>query len=44
MRDGKEPGFYYTPFNAEAFGETVSHFENLKGGKIREIVEVEPKI
>jgi hypothetical protein len=44
MRDGKEHGFYYTPFNAEAFGEAVSYFESLKAGKIKEIAEVSPKI
>jgi len=44
MRDGKEHGFYYTPFNAEAFGETVSYFESLKTGKIKEIEEVYPRV
>lgn len=44
MRDGKEHGFYYTPFNAEVFGEAVSYFESLRAGRIKEIVEVEPKI
>ena len=41
--DGKEHSYYYTPFNAEAFGETVSYFERLKEGKIKEIIEVEPR-
>ncbi len=44
MKDGREHGFYYTPFNAEAFGEAVSHFENLKKEKIKEIAEVLPKV
>ena len=44
MKDGREMNFYYTPFNAEAFGETVSYFEGLKEGKIREIEDVQPKI
>lgn len=43
MRDGREHSFYYTLFNAEAFGETVSYFESLKTGKIKEIADVEPK-
>lgn len=42
--DGKEHSYYYTPFNAEAFGETVSYFESLKTGKIKEIAEVVSKI
>ncbi|MDA8387143.1 MAG: HD domain-containing protein [Nitrospiraceae bacterium] len=44
MQDGKELSSYYTPFNAEAFGETVSYFEGLKTGKIKGIEEVRPKI
>ncbi|MDA8163043.1 MAG: HD domain-containing protein [Desulfobacteraceae bacterium] len=44
MQDGKELSTYYTPFNAEVFGETVSHLEGLKTGKIQEIEEVRPKI
>ena len=44
MQDGKELSTYYTPFNAEVFGETVSYFEGLKTGKIQEIEEVRPKI
>ncbi|MDA8091529.1 MAG: HD domain-containing protein [Nitrospiraceae bacterium] len=44
MRDGRENSFYYTPFNVEAFGETVSYFEGLKAGKIKEIEDVQPKI
>ena len=44
MRDDKEHCFYFTPFNAEVFGETVSYFESLKAGKIREIVEVLPRV
>ena len=44
MRDGRESAFYYTPFNAEAFGETVSYFEEKKKGRIMEIKEVRPKI
>ncbi len=44
MKDGREMSFYYTPFNAEAFGETVSYFEGLKEGKIKEIEDVQPKI
>ena len=44
MQDGREISSYYTPFNAEAFGETVSYFEGLKTGKIQEIEEVRPKI
>ena len=44
MKDGREVSFYYTPFVAEAFGETVSYFEGLKEEKIREIEEVWPKI
>ncbi len=34
---------FYTPFNAEAFGENVSDLEARKVGKIREIVAVLPK-
>ena len=44
MKDGREVFFYYTPFVAEAFGETVSYFEGLKEGKIKEIEDVQPKI
>ena len=44
MKDGRELSFYYTPFNAEAFGETVSYFESLKERKIKEIEDVQPKI
>ena len=44
MQDGREISSYYTPFNAEAFVETVSYFEGLKEGKIKEIEEVRPKI
>lgn len=44
MQDGKELSSFYTPFNAEAFGETVSYFEVLKEGRIKEISEVKPKI
>ena len=44
MQDGKELSSYYTPFNAEAFEETVSYFEGLKAGKIKEIEDVRPKI
>ena len=41
MRGGPEHSFYYMPFNAEAFGETVSYFEEKKKGRIMEIEEVE---
>ena len=44
MQDGREISSYYTPFNAEAFRETVSYFEELKEGKIKEIEDVRPKI
>ncbi|MDA8088819.1 MAG: HD domain-containing protein [Nitrospiraceae bacterium] len=44
MQEGREISSYYTPFNAEAFGEKVSYFEGLKEGKIKEIEEVRPKI
>ena len=44
MQAGREISSYYTPFNAEAFGEKVSYFEGLKEGKIKEIEEVRPKI
>ncbi len=30
MKNGKEHGFYYTPFNAEAFWTAVPYFESLK--------------
>ena len=43
MQDGKELSSFYTPFNAEAFGETVSYFEKQKKGRIMEIEEVRPK-
>ena len=38
---GKEHGFYYAPFNAEAiaFGKAVSYFEGMKTGKIKETAE-----
>ncbi|MDA8325671.1 MAG: HD domain-containing protein, partial [Nitrospiraceae bacterium] len=44
MQAGREISSYYTPFNTEAFRETVSYFEGLKEGKIKEIEEVRPKI
>ena len=44
MQDGKELSTYYTPFNAEAFGETVAYFEGLKKEKLKEIEDVRPKI
>ncbi|MDA8089521.1 MAG: HD domain-containing protein [Nitrospiraceae bacterium] len=44
MLGGREISSYYTPFKAEAFGETVSYFEELKTGKIKEIEEMRPKI
>lgn len=42
MRDGKEYRAYYIPLNAEVFGCTVSELENLKVGRLRDIVEVYP--
>jgi hypothetical protein len=42
--NGTEHSYYYTPFNAEAFGEVVSYFESLKTGEIKEIAEVVPKV
>ncbi|HAK87658.1 MAG: hypothetical protein A2X55_09050 [Nitrospirae bacterium GWB2_47_37] len=44
MRDGKEfDKGYYTPFVAEVFAGTVSELEARKVGKLKDIVEVNPK-
>jgi hypothetical protein len=44
MRDGtKYTKGFYTPFNAEAFAQTVSELEAKKVGRLKEIVEVTPR-
>lgn len=44
MKDGKEYRAYYTPFNAEAFAESVSELEILKVGRLKDIEDVYPYI
>ena len=44
MKDGRKfDKGYYTPFNAEAFSSTVSELEALKVGRLKDIVDVNPK-
>jgi len=44
MKNGSEYKAYYTPFNVEAFGQSVSDFEKLKVGRLRDIEEVYPRL
>ena len=40
--DGKQCNAYFTPFNAEAFADSVSELEELKQGSLKEIIKIEP--